>query len=261
MPRRKPKPEKVVQENIKNTLDQILMEEGIDDNSFSPSDLPRMKTTDIMDFGTAKTEVGADARMLMASIVDFYLKENLIEKSDYVVYKQKIDAMNISSMMLQLKTAQHAITKLLEEIDLGNANPRMFEVLAQLQSQIMQMPKDYQQYMNKMEESYIRLRSEGERKAYSGGVQMEYNSENKTSSLGNSFSPQSHGDGIKVRGTKGLMEGLRDILGTEIEDIKIDETNENSIVNARRKEELSITRNDIEVSDENSLEIDEDLFN
>ena len=193
--------------------------------------------------------------------MDFYLKENLIEKSDYVLYKQKIDSMNISSMMLQLKTAQHAITKLLEEIDLGNANPRMFEVLAQLQSQIMQMPKDYQNYINKMEESYIRLRSEGERKAYAGGVQMEYNPENKTSSLGSSFSPHGQGDGIKVRGTKGLMEGLRDILGTEIEDVKIDETNENSIVNARRKEELAITRNDIEVSDENNLEIDEDLFN
>lgn len=261
MPRRKPKPDKIVQENIKNTLDQILMDEGLDDNAFAPSDLPRMKTTDIMDFGTAKNEVGSDARMLMTSIVDFYLKENLIEKSDYVAYKQKIDAMNISSMMLQLKTAQHAITKLLEEIDLGNANPRMFEVLAQLQSQIMQMPKDYQNYMNKMEESYIRLRSEGERKAYVGGVQMEYDPENKTSSLGSSFSTQPQGEGIKVRGTKGLMEGLRDILGTEIEDIKIDETNENSIVNAKRKEELAITRNDIEISDENNLEIDEDLFN
>jgi hypothetical protein len=228
--------------------------------AISPSDLPRMKTTDIMDFSSVKNDVGTDARMLMTSIVDFYLKENLIEKSDYVLYKQKIDAMNISSMMLQLKTAQHAITKLLEEIDLGNSNPRMFEVLAQLQSQIMQMPKDYQQYMNKMEESYIRLRAEGERKAYSGGIQMDYNPENKTSSLGNSFS-QNQSDGIKVRGTKGLMEGLRDILGTEIEDIKIDESNENSIVNAKRKEELSLTRNDIEVSGENNLEIDEDLFN
>jgi uncharacterized protein YxjI len=113
-----------------------------------------------------------------------------------------------------------------------------------------------------MEESYIRLRTEGERKAYAGGIQMEYDSENKTSSLGNSFtSTPSQSEGIKVRGTRGLMEGLRDILGTEIEDIKVDESNENSIVNARRKEELSITRNDIEVDSENSLEIDEDLFN
>ena len=260
MPRRKPKPDKIVQENIKNTLDQILMEEGLDSDSLSPSDLPRMKTTDIMDFSTSKTEVGADARALMTSIVDLYLKENLIEKSDYVTYKQKIDAMNISSMMLQLKTAQHAITKLIEEIDLGNANPRMFEVLAQLQSQIMQMPKDYQQYMNKMEESYIRLRSEGERKAYSGGVQMDYDSESKVSGLGNTFT-SSQGEGIRVRGTKGIMEGLRDILGTEIEDVKVDETNENSIVNAKRKEELSNTRNDVEIDENNILEIDDELFN
>lgn len=260
MPRRKPKPEKIVQENIKSTLDQILMDENLDSDTVHPSDLPRLKTTDIMDFSTAKSDVGNDARKLMESIVDFYLKENYIEKSDYVSYKQKIDAMNVSSMMLQLRTAQHAITKLLEEIDLGNGNPRMFEVLAQLQSQIMQMPKDYQNYLTKMEESYIRLRGEGERKAYAGGIQMEYDPANKTSGLGPTPN-LGHSEGIKVRGTKGLMEGLRDILGTEIEDIQIDESNENSIVNARRKEELAITRNDIEVNQENTLEVDEDLFN
>jgi hypothetical protein len=137
----------------------------------------------------------------------------------------------------------------------------MFEVLAQLQSQIMQMPKDYQQYMNKMEESYVRLRSEGERKAYSGGLQMDYDPDKKVSSLGDTFGSNSSGEGIRVRGTKGLMEGLRDILGTEIEDVKVDESNENSIVNAKRKEELSITRNDIEINEENSLEVDDDLFN
>jgi hypothetical protein len=260
MPRRKPKPEKIVQENIKSTLDQILMDEGLDSDTIQSSDLPRLKTSDIMDFATAKSDVSNDARKLMESIVDFYLKENLIEKSDYITYKQKIDAMNVSSMMLQLRTAQHAITKLLEEIDFGNANPRMFEVLAQLQSQIMQMPKDYQSYLTKMEESYVRLRGEGERKAYAGGVQMEYDSMNKTSALG-STPGLGQSEGIKVRGTRGLMEGLRDILGTEIEDVQIDESNENSIVNARRKEELAITRNDIEINDENKLEVDDDLFN
>ncbi len=90
---------------------------------------------------------------------------------------------------------------------------------------------------------------------------MEYDPTNKTSALGSSPSSMQQGEGLKVRGTKGLMEGLRDILGTEIEDIQIDESNENSIVNARRKEELAITRNDIEVNDENTLEVDDDLFN
>ena len=43
MPRRKPKPEKIVQENIKSTLDQILMDEGLDSDTIQPSDLPRLK--------------------------------------------------------------------------------------------------------------------------------------------------------------------------------------------------------------------------
>ena len=41
----------------------------------------------------------------------------------------------------------------------------------------------------------------------------------------------------------------------------MDETNENSIVNAKRKEELSITRNDVEIDENNILEIDDELFN
>lgn len=262
MPRRKPKPEKiverVVQENIKNTLDQILAGEGLDDSNFSTVDLPRMKSTEMLDFTSIKNEVGNVSSDYMTSIVDFYLQENIVEKSNYVKYKQKIDSMNLSSMMLQIKTAQHAINKLLEEIDLGNANPRFFEVLSQFQSQIMNMSRDYQNYLNKMEESYVKIRTEGEKKAYSGGIQMEYNSEDGTTSV-NTENVKS--EGIRTRGTKGLMEGLREILGTEIEDIKIDEIDENSIVNARKKEELSLTRNDIEVSEENSLDVDEDLFN
>jgi hypothetical protein len=77
-----------------------------------------------------------------------------------VEFKKKADTMNLSAMMFQLKSAQHAITKILEEIDLGNMHPRLFEVLAQLQSQIMQMPKDYQAYLEKMEQNYKKTKIE-----------------------------------------------------------------------------------------------------
>ena len=257
MPRRKPKPEKIVQEQIKASLDSILLDEDLDIDAVKPDELPRLKTTDVMNFQEQTQATGTEARELLDSLVKFYLDENLIDQTDFVNYKKKIDSMNLASMMLQLKTAQHAITKLLEEIDLGNANPRMFEVLAQLQSQIMQMPKDYQNYVEKMEQNYRSMKRDLEVKTSLGAIQME-----SSSSSPNSFiTPSGNDSGIKVRGTKGLMEGLRDILGTEIEDVKIDETNENSIVNARRKEELSITRNDIEIDENNTLEVDEDLFN
>jgi hypothetical protein len=56
------------------------------------------------------------------------------------------------------------------------------------------------------------------------------------------------------------MEGLRDILGAEIEDIKpIEEENENAIVNAKRKAQIDASRNII-TDEDDILEIDDDLF-
>ena len=136
------------------------------------------------------------------------------------------------------------------------ANPRMFEVLAQLQSQIMQMPKDYQNYMEKMEESYKRISKEMEVKTNSGAIALETSGDGISTIR--SGTPDS--GGVKVRGTKGLMEGLRDILGAEIEDIKpIEEENENAIVNAKRKAQIDASRNMV-IDEDDILEIDDDLF-
>ena len=257
MPRRKPKPEKVLQEQIKASLDSILDDEGLGIDSVKPDELPRLKSTDIMNFKDVTQTTSTDAKSLMDSIVRFYLDENLIDQTSYVEYKKKIDSMNLSSMMLQLKTAQHAITKLLEEIDLGNANPRMFEVLAQLQSQIMQMPKDYQNYVDKMEEGYRRIQGEIESKSKSGSYTLQTAEDGETTF---NPAPSENSAGIKVRGTKGLMEGLRDILGAEIEDARFDETeDENAIVNAKRKAQIDASRN-IVLNDDDNFEVDDDLF-
>jgi hypothetical protein len=255
MPRRKPKPEKIVQEQIKASLDSILLDEDLDIDAVKPDELPRLKTTDVMNFQEQTQATGTEARELLDSLVKFYLDENLIDQTDFVSYKKKIDSMNLASMMLQLKTAQHAITKLLEEIDLGNANPRMFEVLAQLQSQIMQMPKDYQNYVEKMEQNYRSMKRELEVKTSLGAIQME----SSTSSPNSFITPSGNDSGIKVRGTKGLMEGLRDILGAEIQDVKVEEEDENAIVNAKRKATIDASRNII-LDEEENYEIDEDLF-
>jgi hypothetical protein len=52
----------------------------------------------------------------------------------------------------------------------------------------------------------------------------------------NAFYPSNtDGNGIRSRGTRGIMEGLRDILGTEVIDVKPVEVNPNAIVNARDK--------------------------
>lgn len=232
MPRRKPKPEKVIQEKIKENLDAIIMEESLDSISLDSDDLPRLKTSELMNFADEKLSALTEARSLMDSVAKFYVDPGAHGHVEFLDLKKKVDAMNVSSMMFQMKSAQHAITKLLEEIDLGNMHPRIFEVLAQLQSQIMQMPKDYQAYLEKMEQSYKRVNTELEVKKHSGGVVMEQTEGGET----NAFYPSNtDGNGIRSRGTRGIMEGLRDILGNEVVDVKPVEINPNAIVNARDK--------------------------
>jgi hypothetical protein len=235
MPRRKPKPEKVVQEKIKESLDSIIMEESLDTVTLEADDLPRMKTTDLMNFAEEKLTALTEAKALMDSVAKFYVNPDTHGEVDLLSFKKKVDAMNISSMMFQMKSAQHAITKLLEEIDLGNMHPRIFEVLAQLQSQIMQMPKDYQAYLEKMEVNYKKINTELDEKRHSGGVMMDPTKPQIPGS--NEFSPSAitESGGIKSRGTKSIMEGLRGILGNEVVDIKPVEVNPNAIVNARDK--------------------------
>jgi hypothetical protein len=176
-----------------------------------------------------------------------------------------MDAINLSAMMFQLKSAQHAITKILEEIELGNTQPRLFEVLASLQSQIMQMPKDYQNYMDKMEQGYKKLRNEIDEKNHANGISMKKSEDDLYIS-----SPDTSETGtIKSRGTKNMMEGIRELLGGEIEDVKPIEIDEekikgldpDTVVNARYKKIIDVDRiesDNIEVDDEYTL--DDDLF-
>jgi hypothetical protein len=239
MPRRKPKPEKVVQEKIKESLDSIIMEESLDDILPGVDELPRLKTTEMMDFSGEKSTALSDAKALLDSITNFYVDMNHPES--HVENKKRMDTMNLSSMMFQLKSAQHAITKLLEEIDLGNIHPRIFEVLAQLQSQIMQMPKDYQAYLEKMEQNYKKAKIEIEEKNVAGGIVMD-----QTQGLNGTFNPNPQAlatsGGIKSRGTRGIMEGLRDILGAEIVDVKPMDIHPDAVVNARDKKIIDAQR-------------------
>jgi len=256
MPRRKPKPEKQIQEKIKETLDSIISDESLELGSLTSGDLPKLKNSVMLDFEEEKLASGTNAKILLDKMVDFYLDSDLIGESEHIEYKKKMDAMNLSSMLLQLKTSQHTIIKIMEEVDLGNMNPRLIDGLVQLQNQIMKMPKDYQDYMGKMEDSYKRMKDDFEHKKLRGGVVMDSEGE----STGKLMSGES---GIKVRGNRGLMENLRDILGSEIEDVTLDNIENKAVVNA--KEKLNIDKDRISEDDKDinsdKYDIDSDLFN
>lgn len=250
MPRRKPKNRDLSKEKeleMKSKLDEILLADDMLNGIENPN-LPPLKPQRTMNLDTVKNDVEFEAKRILNALAEFYWDPNIIEGKEYIEEKQKMDAMMVSVMAFNVRTAQHAITKLLEEIDSGNFQPRMFEVLAQLQNQMMQMPKNFSSYVTQMEKNYKVLKTEAEQKQNSNPISMDED--------GNVISVNP-GETLKVRGNKSLMEGLQNLMKSnvivkEAEVLNVDD----NLVNPAKKSGNPLGEDD----DEDILEIEDDLF-
>lgn len=252
MPRRKPKTHNLSKEqelNLKDKLDGIILADEMLAGLSTP-DIPPIKPQRFINVDSVKTEVEVEARAILDSLSRFYNDMENLPADSYIKHKQKIDALSISTMAFQIRTAQHAISKLVEEIDSGRIEPRLFEVLAQLQNQIMQMPKNFSNYMSQMEKNYKQLRSESE----------EINKENiEFDSEGNLMQSKDNMDALKVRGNKSLMENLQNIMknGSMVKEAEIVMPDDN-LINPKTKD--GGTSDLLGGDDDEYFEIEDEIF-
>jgi hypothetical protein len=252
MPRRKPKKQNLSKEqelNLKDKLDGIILADEMLSGLSAP-DIPPMKPQRFINVDSVKTEVEVEARAILDSLSRFYNDMENLPADSYIKHKQKIDALSISTMAFQIRTAQHAISKLVEEIDSGRMEPRLFEVLAQLQNQIMQMPKNFSNYMSQMEKNYKQLRSESE----------EINKENiEFDSDGNLMQSKDNMDALKVRGNKSLMENLQNMMknGSMVKEAEIVMPDDN-LINPKTKD--GGTSDLLGGDDDEYFEIEDEIF-
>jgi hypothetical protein len=252
MPRRKPKKTNLSKEqelNLKDKLDGIILADEMLSGLSAP-DIPPMKPQRFINVDSVKTEVEVEARAILDSLSRFYNDMENLPADSYIKHKQKIDALSISTMAFQIRTAQHAISKLVEEIDSGRMEPRLFEVLAQLQNQIMQMPKNFSNYMSQMEKNYKQLRSESD----------ELNKENiEFDSEGNLMQSKDNMDALKVRGNKSLMENLQNMMknGSMVKEAEIVMPDDN-LINPKTKD--GGTSDLLGGDDDEYFEIEDEIF-
>jgi len=88
-------------------------------------DIPPMRPQRTIDVDNIKNDVESEARAILDSLSKFYHDMESLPEDNYLKHKQKIDALSISTMAFQIRTAQHAISKLIEEIDSGRIEPRL----------------------------------------------------------------------------------------------------------------------------------------
>ena len=253
MPRRKPKKNNLSKEaelNLKDKLDSIILADEML-SGLSMPDIPPIKPQRFINVDNVKNEVETEARAILESLSKFYNDMESLPEDSYIKHKQKIDALSISTMAFQIRTAQHAIAKLVEEIDSGRMQPRLFEVLAQLQNQILQMPKNFSNYMTQMEKNYKQLKTESDEIKKQSDITFDEN--------GNILQTSENIEALKVRGTKSLMENLQTLMkgGNLVKEAEIIPTDDD-LINPRTKDGGSTDLLGGEEDDD--FEIDDEIF-
>jgi hypothetical protein len=149
-----------------------------------------------LNYYEVKQVIDKDSTEIVRSIAEFYLDTEIIDTVPYVKQKTKVDHITVSSLLFQMKTAEHAIIKLLAEIDSGNLHPRTFEVLASLQRSKMEIVKHLAQFMIIMENAYKNFKEDYR-------IKKAENTNEEES--------QEDDDGIRTRGTRQLLKTLAKI--------------------------------------------------
>ena len=66
------------------------------------------------------------AQGVMDALLRVYLSDNFISKSEYAQAKVNLDAMTLGNIMNQMEISQRAINILMDNIEIGDINPKLF---------------------------------------------------------------------------------------------------------------------------------------
>lgn len=100
------------------------------------------------------------AQNIVISCMKLYFDANIINKSEFMKAKSMVTTSNIKTLFRQIKIAEHMVDKIVNGIDGGDMNPRLFEVAGQLQGNIIDMLKNVQLHVISMQEEFRRMQGE-----------------------------------------------------------------------------------------------------
>lgn len=164
-------------------------------------DLPELQPEPIMsvDFDELKNRCEVEARIMITNAIAFILPADMIENNEYLQNKLEVDVISLAGMIYQLRTNEVMQKALIDQVNSGAVNPRMFEVFGNLSKIIGDLNKQLLQTTEAIKETY---------KTFKNDVK-----EQRTEALG----PQQNvsgmittGDGgVVTRGTKELINQVK----------------------------------------------------
>ena len=170
-------------EIIRDSISELLMENDIElPNDISGDTLTFQKTQTINYYdGGALVKAKAKAEKVMNTLLKLYMSDGFISKSEYIQAKVNLDSMTLGKIMNQMEVSEAAIQVLMDNIQMGDVNPKLFDALGNLQRTFIDLVKTQTAYIENAELEYKKIAQE---KEISPDDIIEKNSKNEISSGG-----------------------------------------------------------------------------
>lgn len=141
---------------LRNEIDGLI-------NDQDPTDgFPALEIDPIepIDMGVVNNNTKTKAQKIVLSCMKLYFDAKILSQNEFMQAKAAVTTSNIKTLFRQIKIAEHMIDKIVNGIDGGDMNPRLFEVAGQLQSNIIDMLKNVQLHVISMQEEFRRMQGE-----------------------------------------------------------------------------------------------------
>jgi len=195
------------QKDERDTLKKMLQNspEEINKNVPNPEEqIPGLQAEPVtnVDFIALKAKCEEEATIMIKNAISFMIPLEMLNENEYLKNKVQVDIMSLAGMVYQLRTNEVMQKALIDQINAGMVNARMFEVFAGMSKIIGELNKQLIQTVEALKETYRTLKNDVR--------------ELRTESLG----PQSNGsqgmlttkDGsVVTRGTKELINNVKNI--------------------------------------------------
>ena len=151
-------------EIIRDSISDLLLENDIDlssDISDNTLTFQKAQTINYYD-GGALTKAKGKAEKVMNTLLKLYMSDGFISKSEYVQAKVNLDSMTLGKIMNQMEVSEAAIQVLMDNIQMGDVNPKLFDALGNLQRTFIDLVKTQTAYIENAEIEYRKIAQEKE---------------------------------------------------------------------------------------------------
>lgn len=155
---------KAQKELIRDSISDLLMENDIDlssDISDNTLTFHKAQTINYYDGGTL-SKAKAKAEKVMNALLKLYMSDGFISKSEYIQAKVNLDSMTLGKIMNQMEVSEAAIQVLMDNIQMGDINPKLFDALGNLQRTFIDLVKTQTAYIENAELEYKKIAQEKE---------------------------------------------------------------------------------------------------